>query len=105
MPIRCVTLILDARVSLATIAATAAATVESIIAPPLLPSRSCGDPEHQAIVTGVVPPTINYNDPDPECDLAYTPNEAATLGDITHAASGNLGFGGHNACLSFKKLS
>ena len=42
---------------------------------------------------------------DPECDLDYTPNAAKTLGDITHAASGNLGFGGHNACVSFRKLS
>ena len=58
----------------------------------------------KAIATGCAPPTINYNEPDPDCDLAYTPNTAAELGDITHAASGNLGFGGHNAALSFRKL-
>ena len=59
----------------------------------------------KAIATGSCPPTINYNEPDPDCDLDYTPNAAKSLGEITHAASGNLGFGGHNACVSFRKLS
>lgn len=51
---------------------------------------------------GVVAPTINYHDPDPECDLDYTPNEAAPF-DGRWALSTNLGFGGHNAALAFKR--
>ena len=51
---------------------------------------------------GVVAPTINYRDPDPECDLDYTPNEAAPF-DGRWALSTNLGFGGHNAALAFKR--
>merc|ERR1719454_1768525 len=53
--------------------------------------------------TGVVPPTINYETPDPECDLNYVPNTAQTLPSKPKAAiSDNLGFGGHNAALVFK---
>jgi len=52
--------------------------------------------------TGVAPPTINYNTPDPECDLNYVPNEAQTLTAPKAAISDNLGFGGHNAALVFK---
>ena len=52
--------------------------------------------------TGVVPPTINYESPDPECDLNYVPNEKQVLGKIKAAVSDNLGFGGHNAALVFK---
>ncbi|MDG5813991.1 beta-ketoacyl-ACP synthase II [Chitinispirillales bacterium ANBcel5] len=51
-----------------------------------------------AIRDGVVPPTINYEDPDPECDLNYTPNTAAKK-EITYAMSNSFGFGGHNASL------
>ena len=55
-----------------------------------------------ALEQGVVPPTINYHTPDPACDLDYTPNRAVRA-DLTWALSTNLGFGGHNACLAFKK--
>jgi 3-oxoacyl-[acyl-carrier-protein] synthase II len=46
----------------------------------------------------IIPPTINYENPDPECDLNYTPNEARKL-DLKVAMSNSLGFGGHNATL------
>jgi len=52
--------------------------------------------------TGKVPPTINYATPDPDCDLDYTPNTAATLDAPKAVISDNLGFGGHNAALVFK---
>ncbi len=51
----------------------------------------------------VIPPTINYENPDPECDLNYTPNEAKEI-DLTTALSNSLGFGGHNATLVVKKF-
>ena len=51
---------------------------------------------------GVIPPTIGYSEKDEECDLNYTPGKAVKR-DVTVAASTNLGFGGHNACLIFKK--
>lgn len=51
---------------------------------------------------GIIPPTIGYTEKDEECDLNYTPNKAVKR-DVTVAASTNLGFGGHNACLIFKK--
>lgn len=51
-----------------------------------------------AIRDGVVPPTINYEDPDPECPLNYTPNEASRK-EITTVLSNSFGFGGHNASL------
>ncbi|MFT5837379.1 MAG: 3-oxoacyl-[acyl-carrier-protein] synthase II [Candidatus Azotimanducaceae bacterium] len=56
-----------------------------------------------SIRDGKVPPTINYNDPDPDCDLDYVPNEARKV-DVNVAICNNLGFGGHNATLLFKKL-
>lgn len=55
-----------------------------------------------AIKEGIVPPTINYETPDPECDLDYVPNEARKM-DVRAALSNSLGFGGHNATLIFKK--
>lgn len=56
----------------------------------------------KAIETGVMPPTINYEKPDPECDLDYVPNKAR-LGDFSFALSNSFGFGGTNASLLFKK--
>ncbi|KAA5806117.1 beta-ketoacyl-ACP synthase II [Thermoanaerobacterium thermosaccharolyticum] len=55
-----------------------------------------------AIKNGIVPPTINYETPDPECDLDYVPNKALEM-EINYALSNSFGFGGHNATLVFKK--
>ena len=56
-----------------------------------------------ALKEGILPPTINLHNPDPECDLDYVPNEARKA-DIQYAMSNSLGFGGHNASLVFKKI-
>ncbi|MCR5183765.1 MAG: beta-ketoacyl-ACP synthase II [Opitutales bacterium] len=56
-----------------------------------------------ALEEGIIPPTINLHTPDPECDLDYVPN-VARKADIKIAVSDNLGFGGHNAALVFKKV-
>jgi len=56
-----------------------------------------------AISHGILPPTINYNTPDPECDLDYIPNQAREV-KITTAISNSFGFGGTNAVLVFKRL-
>lgn len=56
-----------------------------------------------AVKHQVMPPTINYEYPDPDCDLDYVPNQARE-GKINYALSNSFGFGGHNACLVFKKL-
>jgi len=58
----------------------------------------------RAIFDSVVPPTTNYETPDPECDLDYVPNEKREM-EVTGAMSTNLGFGGHNAAILFKKYS
>lgn len=55
-----------------------------------------------ALNTGMIPPTINLLDPDPECDLDYTPCTARSA-PLTLALSNSLGFGGHNACVAFRK--
>jgi 3-oxoacyl-[acyl-carrier-protein] synthase II len=52
---------------------------------------------------GVVPPTINYEEVDPECDLDYVPNTARDA-KVEYAMSNSLGFGGTNATLLFKKI-
>ena len=57
----------------------------------------------QALRHGIVPATINLDTPDPELDLDYTPNEAVRS-DISIAISNSFGFGGHNACLAFRKF-
>lgn len=57
-----------------------------------------------ALKTGIIPPTINYENPDIECDLNYTPNKAVEK-DIDYALSNSLGFGGHNACILLKKYT
>jgi 3-oxoacyl-[acyl-carrier-protein] synthase II len=56
-----------------------------------------------AVQRDVVPPTINYESPDPECDLDYIPNESRET-KVDVALSNNFGFGGHNACLVIKKF-
>ncbi len=55
-----------------------------------------------ALNNGVIPPTIGYKEKDPECDLDCTPNTAKKR-DVTLALSSSLGFGGHNACIAFRK--
>ncbi len=55
-----------------------------------------------AIQTGIIPPTINLRHPDPDCDLDYVPNEARQS-TVNIAMSNSMGFGGHNACLIFKR--
>ncbi len=55
-----------------------------------------------ALKNGIIPPTINLDAPDPECDLNYTPNKAENA-ELTIAISDSLGFGGHNGCVAFRK--
>ncbi|WP_340694753.1 beta-ketoacyl-ACP synthase II [Hydrogenobacter thermophilus] len=57
----------------------------------------------KTIQTGVIPPTINLEKPDPECDLDYTPNKAVRK-EINVALSNSFGFGGTNACLVFRRV-
>ena len=57
----------------------------------------------KAIVEGTIPPTINQEYPDPECDLNYVPNQAEKR-TVRVALSNNLGFGGHNATIAFKAM-
>lgn len=56
-----------------------------------------------ALKDGMLPPTVGLTSPDPECDLDYVPLTARKA-DITIALSNSLGFGGHNACLAFRKV-
>ena len=58
----------------------------------------------KAITNGIIPPTINYETPDPECALDYTPNQAVET-EINSALSNTFGFGGHNAVLCFRKYN
>ena len=57
----------------------------------------------KVLETGVVPPTINLREPDPACDLNYVPNQAVEA-KIDLCISNSLGFGGHNACLAFRRV-
>ncbi|MGB9690950.1 MAG: beta-ketoacyl-ACP synthase II [Candidatus Sumerlaeaceae bacterium] len=57
----------------------------------------------KAIQENKVPPTINLDNPDPECDLDYTPHKAREM-EIVYALKNSLGFGGHNATVCFKKF-
>ena len=56
-----------------------------------------------AIVHGRVPPTINLNEPDPECDLDYTPEQPVDR-EVQVALSNAFGFGGHNTTLVFRRF-
>ena len=56
-----------------------------------------------AVERGVLPPTINYEDPDPECDLDYIPNESREA-DVRTSVSNSFGFGGHNATVVFRRF-
>ena len=56
-----------------------------------------------AIHDGVIPPTINYENPDPECDLDYVPNEARKA-SVNVALSNAMGLGGHNGCVLFGSI-
>lgn len=57
----------------------------------------------KVLETGLIPPTINYTTPDPDCDLDYTPN-AARERKVDVVLNNALGFGGHNACVAFRKV-
>jgi len=54
-----------------------------------------------ALKNGIIPPTINLDTPDPECDLDYTPNVAVEA-QLSLGLSDSFGFGGHNACIAFR---
>ena len=56
-----------------------------------------------ALKNGIIPPTINLDEVEPECDLNYTPNKPVEA-DLTMAISDSLGFGGHNGCLAFRRF-
>ena len=56
-----------------------------------------------ALKEGIIPPTVHLDEPDPECDLDYTPNQARKA-DISIAVSTSLGFGGHNGCIALRKI-
>jgi 3-oxoacyl-[acyl-carrier-protein] synthase II len=58
----------------------------------------------KALHTGILPPTINYETPDPDCDLDYVPNNAREL-RVDHIMSNSFGFGGHNATIIISRIS
>ena len=57
----------------------------------------------KAMQNSIVPPTINLDSPDPECDLDYTPNKAKER-ELTYAMSNSFGFGGHNASIVVRRF-
>jgi 3-oxoacyl-[acyl-carrier-protein] synthase II len=57
-----------------------------------------------AIQSGIIPPTINYANPDPDCDLDYVPNKSRKVGEVKAVLKNSFGFGGQNACLLFRKF-
>jgi 3-oxoacyl-[acyl-carrier-protein] synthase II len=57
-----------------------------------------------AVTTNTLPPTINYETPDPECDLDYIPNESRKA-EVKVAVSNSFGFGGHNACIVLREFA
>src|SRR5439155_437965 len=57
----------------------------------------------QVVRTGIIPPTLNYEVPDPECDLDYVPN-VARHADVRVSLSNSVGLGGHNACVLFRRF-
>ena len=57
----------------------------------------------KSIEKGIIHPTINYENPDPDCDLDYVPNEAREA-DVSHVLSNSFGFGGQNACVMFSRM-
>jgi 3-oxoacyl-[acyl-carrier-protein] synthase II len=56
-----------------------------------------------ALTSGILPPTINYNTPDPDCDLNYIPNEAVEA-DVKYAINNSFGFGGHNVSMAIGRV-
>ncbi len=58
----------------------------------------------KVLETGTIHPTINYETPDPECDLDYVPNESRKA-DVEWVMKNSFGFGGHNVTLIFRKFS
>ncbi|MNJ00054.1 3-oxoacyl-[acyl-carrier-protein] synthase 2 [compost metagenome] len=58
----------------------------------------------EALKEGIIPPTINLNEPDPACDLDYVPNTARKT-DLEIGLSNSFGFGGHNAVILLKKYN
>ena len=57
-----------------------------------------------ALNSNILPPTINLDNPDPQCDLDFIPHKARNVKDLNVVISNSFGFGGHNACLVFKRL-
>ncbi len=58
-----------------------------------------------AIKNDILPPTVNYENEDPECDLDYVPNEAREVNDLKAVLSNSFGFGGQNACIVLNKIN